>query len=130
MQKWWKLAIVGLMLVSPWFAAAEDDEYEPVRHIVVFKYKGGSTPAQIQQVTDAFRALKDKIPGILNFEYGINNSPENLDQGFTHIYQMTFKNAEARDKYLPHPQHSKFGELLGELEILDEVFVVDYTIKP
>jgi len=43
---------------------------------------------------------------------------------------MTFKNAEARDKYLPHPQHSKFGELLGELEILDEVFVVDYTIKP
>ena len=96
----------------------------------MFKYKEGSTPAQIQQVTDAFRALKDKIPGILNFEYGINNSPENLDQGFTHIYQMTFKNAEARDKYLPHPQHSKFGDLLGELEILDKVFVVDYAIRP
>ncbi|WP_296047765.1 Dabb family protein [uncultured Alteromonas sp.] len=130
MQKWWKLAVVGLMLVSPWSVAEEKNDYEPVRHIVVFKYKQDSTPEQIQQVTDAFRALKDKIPGILNFEYGINNSPEKLDQGFTHIYQMTFKNAEARDQYLPHPQHSKFGELLGELEILDSVFVVDYTIQP
>ncbi|MDC8831337.1 Dabb family protein [Alteromonas gilva] len=101
-----------------------------VRHIVVFKYKPDSRPEQIKQVTDAFRALKDDIPGILSFEYGVNNSPENLDQGFTHIYQMTFENAQARDTYLPHPQHGKFGELLGELGILDGVFVVDYEIKP
>ncbi|NVK55336.1 MAG: Dabb family protein [Alteromonadaceae bacterium] len=100
-----------------------------VRHIVVFKYKPDSRPDEIKQVTDAFRALKDDIPGMLSFEYGINNSPENLDQGFTHIYQMTFENAQARDKYLPHPQHGKFGELLGKLSILDSVFVVDYEIN-
>ena len=35
-----------------------------------------ATAAQIQQVTDAFRALQTSIPGILSFEQGVNNSPE------------------------------------------------------
>ncbi|MEX0927929.1 MAG: Dabb family protein [Balneolales bacterium] len=100
---------------------------EPVRHIVVFKYKAAATDSQIGQVTDAFRELKDKIPGITHFEHGINNSPEGKDLGFTHIYQMSFEDEKARDVYLPHPEHRKFGELLGRLDILDDVFVVDYV---
>ena len=65
---------------------------EAVRHVVVFKYKEGATDAQIKEITDAFRALKDKIPGIIGFEHGVNNSPEGLNQGFTHVYLMTFEN--------------------------------------
>ena len=60
------------------------------------------------------------------FEYGLNNSPENLNKGFTHVYLLTFENAGARDAYLPHPEHKKFGELLGKLDVLDEAFVVDF----
>lgn len=100
---------------------------EQVRHIVVFKYKPEATQKQIQQVNNAFAALKDKIPGIISFEYGINNSPENKNQGFTHVYQVTFEDAEARDNYLPHPAHKKFGQLLGKLNILEDAFVVDYN---
>jgi hypothetical protein len=99
-----------------------------VKHIVIFKYKAGATPGQISEVTNAFKALKDKIPGITSFEYGVNNSPENLNKGFTHIYFVTFENAGARDAYLPHPEHKKFGELLGKLDILDEAFVVDFQV--
>lgn len=124
------IALLGMMLWTTFSLADEMANAHPVRHIVVFKYKASSTDAQIQQVTDAFRALKDKIPGIVSFEYGINNSPENLAQGFSHIYQLTFVDAAARDTYLPHPQHAKFGELLGELGILETVFVVDYAIQP
>lgn len=102
---------------------------EPIRHIVVFKYKPSATEAQIKQVTDAFRGLKGKIPGIISFEHGINNSPENKNQGFTHIYQLTFEDTKSRDNYLPHPEHKKFGELLGTLAILDDAFVVDYETK-
>jgi hypothetical protein len=98
-----------------------------VRHVVVFRYKPDASPQKIQQVTDAFVALKDKIPGILAVEHGVNNSPEKLNQGFTHVFQMTFANAAARDTYLPHPNHKAFGTLLGSLGILDAVFVVDYT---
>jgi stress responsive alpha/beta barrel protein len=100
-----------------------------VKHIVVFKYKASATSGQIDDVTKAFKALKDKIPGIISFEYGVNNSPENLNKGFTHVYLMTFENAEARDAYLPHPEHKKFGELLGKLDVLQEAFVIDFQVS-
>ncbi len=101
----------------------------PVKHVVVFKYKASATPEQIQEVTEAFKALKGKIPGILSFEYGTNNSPENLNKGFTHVYLLTFKDAASRDAYLPHPEHKKFGELLGRLKVLEEPFVVDFEVN-
>lgn len=102
---------------------------ESVRHVVVFKYSEGATEAQIQEITDAFRALKDKVPGILAFEHGVNNSPEGLNQGFTHVYVLTFENEAARDAYLPHPEHEAFGTLLRGSGIFEGAFVVDYTIQ-
>ena len=102
-------------------------ESEPVRHVVVFKYKDEATEKQIQAITDAFRNLKDKIPGIVSFEHGVNNSPENLNRGLTHVYALTFENAAARDAYLPHPEHKAFGRTLRGSGIFEEVFVVDYV---
>jgi hypothetical protein len=98
-----------------------------IRHIVIFKYKDGAPRDQIQQVTDAFRALPQQIPGIRSFEYGVNNSPEGKNLGFTHVFTVTFESAQARDTYLPHPQHQQFGALLQRLDILADVFVVDYA---
>lgn len=100
-----------------------------VRHIVVFKYKPSATRQQIDQVTVAFRALKTKIPGIVSFEHGVNNSPEGLGKGFTHIYLVTFESVQFRDAYLPHPEHKKFGNLLSKLNVLEEPFVVDFQVR-
>jgi hypothetical protein len=116
------IGAIGLALAS--FTAMKN---EKVKHVVVFKYKPGTTDAQISQITNAFRDLKGKIPGIVSFETGVNHSPEKLDKGFTHVYLVTFDNVAARDTYLPHPEHKKFGELLGELQVVQEVFVVDFT---
>lgn len=102
---------------------------EAVRHVVVFKYKDGATDEQIKVITDAFRDLKDKIPGIIGFEHGINNSPEGLNQGFTHVYLLTFEDEAARDTYLPHPDHAAFGDILKGSGIFDGAYVVDYTIQ-
>ena len=99
-----------------------------MKHIVAFKYKAGATSGQINEVTKAFKALPGKIPGITSFEYGVNDSPENLNKGFTHVYLITFENAEARDAYLPHPDHKQFGDLLRKLDILDEAFVIDFQV--
>jgi hypothetical protein len=99
----------------------------PLRHIVIFKYKPHATDEQIRQVTDAFRALQQSIPGIRAFEHGVNNSPEGKNLGFTHVYTLTFDSAEARDAYLPHPEHAQFGALLGQLDLLADAFVVDYV---
>lgn len=125
-------ALVGALLVSafstlPTPMPAVEQKSEPVRHIVVFKFKKTATPEQITQLTRAFRELRGRIPGITAFEDGVNNSPEGKNLGFTHVYQLTFESVAARDAYLPHPEHKRFGELLGKLGILEDAFVVDYT---
>jgi hypothetical protein len=97
-----------------------------VRHVVVFKYKHSVTDAEIAQVTQAFRDLQNTIPGIQSFECGVNNSPEGKNLGFTHVYVLTFQDTRARDTYLPHPNHIQFGALLKQLDVLEDVFVVDY----
>lgn len=125
--------IIGIGLVVIVFSAVlfltgyQNSKEEQMRHIVIFKYKPTATDAQIEKVTQAFGELKNKIPGIVDFEHGINDSPENKNIGFTHVYLMTFEDAAARDAYLPHPEHKKFGQLLGELGILEDAFVVDYA---
>ena len=119
------LCVAGAVaLVS---GAAAQERPGRVRHVVVFKYKPEATPAQIQQVTDAFRALATTIPGITAFEDGVNNSPEGKNQGFTHVYLLTFENEAARDAYLPHPEHVKFGTVLRSSGVFVDAFVVDYV---
>lgn len=120
------LATVALTAGSSALALAQTPT-SPVRHIVVFKYKPTATPAQIAEVTTAFRGLKTTIPGIIAFEDGVNNSPEKKNLGFTHVYMLTFESLAARDSYLPHPKHKEFGQLLGKLGVLDDAFVVDYV---
>ncbi|GGD56923.1 Dabb family protein [Muriicola marianensis] len=95
-----------------------------LRHVVLFKFKAGASADEIAEVRKAFVDLKSKIPQIVNLEWGINNSPEGLDKGFTHCFFLTFKSEEDRDLYLPHPDHKAFGNLLGP--ILEDVLVVDY----
>ncbi len=99
-------------------------EQKTLRHVVLFRYKPEATEEEITGITKAFSTLRDKIPGIDSFEWGLNISPEGLDQGFTHCYMLSFRSEADRDAYLPHPEHKAFGQLLGSL--LDGVFVVDY----
>ena len=98
-----------------------------LRHVVLFKFKDSSTPEQIKEVEDAFLALPSKIKEIKSLEWGTNNSPEGLNDGFTHCFFVTFDSEEDRAAYLPHPDHKAFGEVLGPH--LDKVLVVDYFTK-
>ena len=99
-----------------------------IRHIVLFRYRESAQQDQIDQLNHAFLGLKNKIPGILESEHGINDSPEEKNLGFTHIFQLTFLDGDARDAYLPHTEHVKFGDLLDELDIIADAMVVDYHV--
>jgi hypothetical protein len=121
--------VLAALLILPLFVPlAVYAQKQQVRHVVVFKYKPGTTPEQIKQVTDAFRDLGTKIPGIVGFETGVNDSPDKKNLDFTHVYMLTFEDAAARDAYLPHPEHKKFGQLLGQLGVVADVFVVDFAV--
>ena len=103
--------------------AAYSQHPEP-RHVVMFKFKETSTKEDIQKVEEAFRALPSKIKAIKSLEWGTNNSPEGLDNGFTHVFFLSFASEEDRAIYLPHPDHKAFGKVLGPH--LDKVMVLDY----
>jgi hypothetical protein len=107
---------------------AENSSQGKLRHVVLFKFKDGTTPEQIKTVEDAFRALPTKIPQIVSLEWGTNNSPENLAQGFTHCFFLTFNTEADRAVYLPHKAHKAFGKILHPY--LDKVLAIDYVAKP
>jgi hypothetical protein len=98
-----------------------------LRHVVLFKFKDGTSKEQIKAVEDAFRALPGKISAIQGFEWGTDVSPEGKSLGFTHCFLVTFRSEADRDAYLPHPAHKAFGSTLRP--VLDKVLVVDYWAK-
>lgn len=111
------IAILGIM-------GAASAQKKGLRHVVMFKFKEGTSAADVKKVEDAFRELPKKIKEIKGFEWGTNNSPEKHDNGFTHVFFLTFDSEEGRAVYLPHPDHKAFGKVLGPY--LDKVMVLDY----
>ena len=98
-----------------------------LRHVVLFKFKDDATAEQIRQIEQAFCALPGKVDAIHDLEWGTDVSVENLHQGFTHCFVVTFASEADRARYLPDPAHKEFGALLGPY--LDKVLVVDYWTK-
>jgi hypothetical protein len=115
-----------LLLMAGSFAvhAQQKTNGKMLRHVVLFKFKETSSQADVKKVEDAFRALPSKINEVKDFEWGTNNSPENLNDGFTHCFFVSFASEKDREVYLPHPAHQAFVEVLKPH--LDKVLVVDY----
>ena len=107
--------------------SANQKDSKMLRHVVLFKFKDSATPEQVKQVENAFLALHSKIKEIKDIEWGTNNSPENLNEGLTHCFFLSFNSEKDRDVYLPHPDHKAFGAILKPY--LDKVVVVDYWTK-
>jgi hypothetical protein len=95
-----------------------------LRHVVLFSFKSTSSAADVKSVEDAFRKLPSQIKEIKDFEWGKNNSPEGINQGFTHCFLVSFTSEKDCELYLPHPAHKAFVEVLKPH--LDKVLVIDY----
>ncbi|GAA5482925.1 Dabb family protein [Haloferula sargassicola] len=117
-----KLLLLAFLMTT--LSSLADGE---LRHLVFFKFSDTATPEKIERVEKAFAELPEKIDTIVAFEWGINISKEQKDKGFTHAFQLTFKDQAGLDAYLPHPAHKAFGAKLAGL--IDDVFVFDYIAK-
>ena len=95
-----------------------------LRHAVFIKFKDDASPEDIKTIEDAFAELPSKIDAIKEFEWGLNNSPEKKDEGFTHCFMVTFDSEEGREQYVPHAEHKAFVDIL--LPVLDKVRVLDF----
>ncbi|MFK3740658.1 Dabb family protein [Massilia sp. TN1-12] len=98
-----------------------------LRHIVMFSFKEGTTPERIDALVAGLGGLRHAIPQIAGYEWGTNVSPENMNDGFTHCFTLTFTSAEDRDAYLVHPAHQAFVGTLGDC--VQRALVVDYWVQ-
>jgi hypothetical protein len=118
------------ILATAYSVAAAEDKEQPkgeLRHVVLVQFKQDATKEQIQDVVTAFGAMRKKIDVITGFEWGTDVSVENLAQGFTHCFIVTFKDSKARDTYLPHPVHEEFKKLA--IPRIEKVLVVDFYVQ-
>jgi hypothetical protein len=125
-------AMLLLTIANVWQSAvaqetAKADEPGPLRHVVMFRFKEGTPPEKIREIERAFAELPQKVETITDYEWGTNDSPEGLADGFTHCFLVTFADAKGRDTYLPHEAHKEFVTLLKPH--LDKAFVVDYVAQ-
>lgn len=95
------------------------------RHVVCFEFKENTTEHQYMEVIGSFMELKNQIDTIVDIEWGTTENIEPLNDGFTHIFFVTFKDKAGLETYLPHPAHEEFKTILKPH--LKKVFVFDYT---
>jgi len=98
-----------------------------LRHVVMFKYKDGTTEKDVQRIEESFAALPGKINAIYDFEFGTDVSVEGKSAGFTHCFLVTFRSEAERAIYLPHAAHKEFISVAGPH--VDNVLVVDYWTR-
>jgi len=104
-----------------------EKSYETIgklHHVVLFKWKDGTPPEQVEMNEKAFASLPDKIKTIKAFEWGTDCSVEGLADGFTHCFLLTFDDNAGISTYLPHPAHKEFGGVIRASK--DKVLVFDY----
>ncbi|KAH8668407.1 hypothetical protein BX600DRAFT_510504 [Xylariales sp. PMI_506] len=104
-----------------------------IYHIVLFQFKALLPAEEVRAACDRMLALKSncKHPETQG-EYvsssvgGINNSPENATNGFTHAFISQFATEEDRTYYLEKdPAHLDFVKSLDGL--LEKHQVLDFT---
>jgi Stress responsive A/B Barrel Domain len=97
-----------------------------LRHVVLFGFANSVSATTIAEIVRRFAELKTLVPGVDEFEWGENASPEGLDRGHSHAFLLTFGGSEARDAYLVHPDHVAFAEWVGPF--VSTVTVIDYEV--
>jgi hypothetical protein len=108
---------------APDLSAAEPSA-KVLRHIVMYKFKDTTTPAQVQEVVAAFAGLPQKVDTIAGFEAGTNVSTEGKSEGFTHVFVVTFKDEAGLATYLKHPAHDAYVQVVKDKR--EKVVVFDY----
>ena len=122
----WFASLAGIF-VAALLAQSGEAQEKPgklLRHIVMYKFKDGLQPAQVQEVVDAFNGLPKKIDAIVSLESGTNVSMEGKSEGFTHVFVVTFRDEAGREAYLKHPAHNAYVQVVKDKR--EKVVVFDY----
>lgn len=117
-------------------------DYKPglIRHMVMFRYKPGTSDAVRRQIREQFLAMQQTArrngkPYILSIETGLQNSGEGADQGLQEAFLLTFRSEGDRNYYVGtpvvnspayyEPTHERFKQFA--FPHIQSAVVFDYT---
>lgn len=79
-----------------------------IRHVVLMTWKNPITDEQLARVNEAFAAMPERVPGIVNSSFGPDLAlfPGNAD------YQLVldFESEDDFKNYVAHPAHAELME--------------------
>jgi hypothetical protein len=86
-----------------------------IQHIVLLKWKAGTTDAQVDHVYAQAEKLVDGIDGVERITLGVNRGE--ADHGFTHAFILNLSDDDALTTYLNHPVRKRYvTEILNPIE--------------
>jgi len=91
---------------------------KPIAHIVTWRLNGQDLEektAQAVQIKQAFKVLKNQVPGLTQLEVG-HNIVENPDAWDIAAY-MVFESLESLVEYQSHPAHLEIKKLVGPMRL-------------
>ena len=97
-----------------------------IEHLVFFKLKSACSNKDKQQLVDALKSLKNKIPEILEMSCGENFSKRG--KGYDLGLRVLFYDEKDLEVYQTHPQHLAVIE--GKIKPnIDDLVVMDFPTK-
>jgi hypothetical protein len=94
-----------------------------LRHVVLFRFKEGTSAVQIRELEQAFRKRTDVGPVIAS-EWGTDVSHDDRARGFTHCFTVTLRDEAAREAYYRGASSPRYWDTLRVH--LDDWLVFDY----
>jgi hypothetical protein len=97
-----------------------------VQHVVLLQPTPETDESALQALAEVLADLQNQIGGIERIAAGPNTSPEDQAQRFDWGFIVTFRDAAARDAYLPHPAHLAVVPLV--LAVAERTTVYDIEV--
>lgn len=83
-----------------------------IDRIILVKFGEQTTDAQLQEIADRFKALKEHLTGVVEINAGINFSDNN--KGYQLVLRVRFEDKTALEAYGPNPHHQAVAALIRE----------------
>lgn len=87
-----------------------------IQHIVLLKWKPGTTDEQVLEAFGHARNIPEEVPGVRRLTIGRNRTE--ADHGFTHALSVQIVDEDALARYLDHPARARF--IADHLKPLEE----------
>ncbi|WP_216828713.1 Dabb family protein [Alkalihalobacterium elongatum] len=92
-----------------------------IQRTVLVKFADTTTPEQLQEVVDRFKALKNHLTGIVDLQAGLNILERNKE--YQVVLMVRFEDQAALDAYVTDPEHQAVAAFIKEVGRVDSIGV-------